>query len=194
MWLPRNSRKEIIGARRFRASKWGENQNMRLEPAADPESALPAWTGCIWFLLLCFGGNGVISLFTIDGMETWYRTLRAPAIMPPKLVFALVWLVLYGLIGVAGWRLWRRRRQLRGRLALAAWGLQLLLNFAWPILFFALHLIGPALGDVFLLAAATMATIVLALGVDRPAALLLVPYLVWVSFAGLLNEAFLRLN
>jgi len=98
------------------------------KPAVNPESAWPAWTGFVWFLLM------------------------------------------------------------------AAWGLQLLRNFVWPILFFALHLIGPALADVFLLAAATVATIVLALGVDRPAALLLTPYLGWVGFAGVLNEAFLRLN
>ncbi len=167
---------------------------MTQEPVADPESAPPAWTGCVWFLLLCFGGNGLISLVTIDGVETWYRTLQAPGITPPRLVFPLVWSVLYGLIAVAGWRLWRRRRRPLGRLALSAWGLQLILNFAWPILFFALRQIGPALGDLFLMAAATTATIVLALGVDRPAALLLAPYLAWIGFAGVLNEAFLRLN
>ena len=167
---------------------------MTKDPVPDQESALPAWTGCVWFLLLCFGLNGVISLLTIDGVETWYRTLKAPPMTPPDLVFPLAGSLFYALIGVAGWRLWRRRGRLQARLALAAWGVQLLLNFAWPVLFFALRLIGPALGDLLLLAAATLTTIVLAWKVDRPAALLLAPCLAWMAFIGVLNQAFLRLN
>ena len=154
----------------------------------------PAWSGCIWFLLICFGGSGLISFFTADGIDTWYRTLNAPSFAPPDLAFPLVWSALYVLITVAGWRLWRRRRLARGRLALAGWVVQLALNFAWPILFFGLHMIGASLADIILMAAAIVATIFLALGVDRPSAWLLLPYFAWVGFAGVLNAAFLRMN
>ena len=166
---------------------------MAKEAGADSQP-WPAWTGCVWFLILCFVGSVIVNLFTIDGLETWYRTLKAPAFTPPDLVFPMVWMVLYGLIAVAGWRLWRHRQSVVGRLALAAWGLQLALNFAWPILFFSLHRLGLALAEIALMAAAIAVTIVLALKADRPAAVLLLPYLAWVAFTGVLNEAFLRLN
>ena len=161
---------------------------------AQPKSPWPAWSGCIWFLLICFSGSGIVSFFTADGIDTWYRTLNAPSFAPPDLAFPLVWSALYALIAVAGWRLWRRRDLARGRMAFAAWVVQLALNFAWPILFFGQHMIGAGLADIILMVAAIVATIFLALGVDRLSAWLLLPYFAWVAFAGVLNAAFLRMN
>ena len=164
------------------------------DEGADWKPVWPAWTGCVWFLLLCFGGGGGSSIFTVDGLEGWYHGLKAPAFTPPDLVFPLAWSTLYALIAVSGWRLWMRRDLGRGRLALTAWALQLALNFAWPILFFGLHMIGAALADIVLMAAAIALTMFLALGVDRLAAWLLAPYFAWVGFAAVLNFAFLRMN
>lgn len=117
----------------------------------------------------------------------WYDE---PALTPPDLAFPIVWTTLFTLMGVALFLLWRTGRETpAGRLALGLFGLQLALNVTWTPVFFGLR--APLLGFAVILAlwVAILATIVAADRVDRRAAVLLVPYLAWVTLAAYLNGA-----
>lgn len=124
----------------------------------------------------------------------WFARLRKPAWQPPDWLFAPVWTILYLMIAVAGWLVWRAEGFAGARLALAVYGVQLVLNAAWTPLFFGLHRPDLGFADIVLLWAAIAATIALFHPVSAVAALLLVPYLAWVTFAGALNLAVWRRN
>ncbi len=156
-------------------------------------SRLRDYAGLAAFLLAVALVSAAGGWATASSVGTWYAALAKPAFNPPGWVFGPVWTVLYVMIAVAGWRLWRRGGP-ASRLALTAWYVQLLLNLMWSFLFFGGRMIGAALVEIVLLLAAIAATMVLAWRVDRAAAWLLVPYLAWVSFATLLNAALWRLN
>lgn len=142
-----------------------------------------------FFLILVVGGGLVIGYVTAPGI--WYAGLNKPAFNPPDWVFAPTWSVLYALITVAGARVWLRGRR---EPAMRLWWLQLLLNFVWSPVFFSLHMIGPALVIILLLAATVIAFIIASWRVDRLSALMFLPYAAWVLFAGVLNGAILLLN
>jgi tryptophan-rich sensory protein len=120
--------------------------------------------------------------------------LKKPAWRPPNWLFAPVWTVLYLMIALAGWLIWREAGFAGAGLALAAYALQLVVNAVWTPLFFGLR--RPDLGfvDIVLLWLSIVATIALFAPIDVVAAALLVPYLAWVTFAGALNFALWRLN
>jgi tryptophan-rich sensory protein len=124
----------------------------------------------------------------------WYARLRKPPWRPPNWVFAPAWTVLYVMIALAGWLAWRKAGFAGAGLALAAYALQLILNAAWTPLFFGLR--RPDLGffAIVLLWLSIVATIALFAPIDAIAALLLAPYLAWVTFAAALNFAVWRLN
>ena len=121
----------------------------------------------------------------------WYARLAKPAWTPPDAIFAPVWTVLYLMIAIAGWLVWRAGD--RGR-ALGYWVAQLGLNALWPWLFFGLHAIGLALLDIVLLWLAIMGFVLSARGRSNIASLLFIPYLAWVSYAALVNMAIMQLN
>lgn len=141
-------------------------------------------------------GAGVIgSLFTAPSIPTWYATLVQPAWNPPAWIFAPVWTTLYILMGVAAFLVWQggqERREVRAALGLFIG--QLALNALWSILFFGLHAPGTAFLDIVLMWLAIVATMIAFARVSRKAAYLLVPYLLWVSFATYLNCAIWLLN
>ena len=141
------------------------------------------------FIILVLGAGTAIGLLTVPG--AWYAALTKPPFNPPDWIFAPVWSVLYVLVGIAGWRIWRIAPA--GR-AMKIWWLQLALNFLWSPVFFAAHLPGPALVVILALLAAIVAFIASAAATDRPAAWLFVPYALWVAFASLLNAAIWWLN
>lgn len=121
----------------------------------------------------------------------YYRQLDRPAWSPPAWLFGPVWTVLYLMIAGSGWLL----SQAAGATpALVAWGIQIGLNALWTPLFFGLRRPGLAFGEIALLWLAIVATIVLAWSVELWAALLLLPYLGWVSFASALNFSIWRRN
>ena len=124
----------------------------------------------------------------------WYERLRKPSWRPPNWLFAPMWTVLYLMIAFAGWLVWRSAGFGGATTALALYALQLLLNAAWTPVFFGLH--RPDLGFAVIVALwlAIAATIVAFAPVNGLAALLMIPYLAWVSFASLLNFAVWRLN
>jgi tryptophan-rich sensory protein len=139
--------------------------------------------------------GAVSGVLTAAAIPTWYRTLDKPAWNPPDWIFGPVWTTLYLLMGVAVLLVWRRdHSEPRVRVALAAFAVQLALNFGWSLIFFGRRDVGLALAEIVLLHAAIVATIVAFGRVRPPAALLLIPYLGWVSFATILNAEIWRLN
>jgi tryptophan-rich sensory protein len=121
----------------------------------------------------------------------WYATLRKPAWTPPDRAFGPIWTVLYIGIAVAGWLVWRAEGP---GLAIALWGCQILFNALWSWLFFGIRRMDLAFVDVVLLWLSVAAFILAALPVSTVAAMLFVPYLVWVTIAATLNRTVQRLN
>ena len=154
-------------------------------------SAFSAWVGLFFWVALSFAAAGIGSRFPPGD---WYAHLAKPAVNPPAWVFAPVWTLLYLVMGIAAWLVWRQRRVARTAPALALFLVQLALNAAWSWLFFGLRQLGWALVDLAALWLAIGATL-LAFWAHRPlAGLLMVPYLLWISFAALLNFQLWRLN
>lgn len=142
-------------------------------------------------LLLVFA---IASLGAIAPPGEWYAGLRKPWFNSPSWVFGPAWTVLYIMIAVATWLLWRAPASTQRTRALQLNGVQLLLNAAWTPLFFALKLPGVAFVEIVLMWGFILATIVAAWSVRRVAAWLLVPYLAWVTFAATLNGCIWWLN
>jgi len=150
--------------------------------------------GLAAFILLCLAVSGVGGWATASSVGGWYQTLAKPAFNPPDWVFAPVWTVLYLMIAVAGWRVWRRSGLGGAPWAMAAYAAQLALNLAWSFVFFGAQAIGAALVVIVLLLAAIGVNLRLFWRIERAAALLLAPYAAWVAFAAVLNAALWRLN
>jgi benzodiazapine receptor len=139
--------------------------------------------------------GGIGSLFTASALDSWYVTLAKPALNPPAWVFGPVWTTLFVLMGIAAFLVWKKvPDDRRGRMALALFGLQLVLNVLWSVLFFGLRSPGAAFIEIVILWGAILATIVAFARVSKPAAWLLLPYILWVSFAGYLNYSIYILN
>lgn len=150
--------------------------------------------GLAAFVALCFGVSALGALLTMQSVTAWYPTLNKPAFNPPDWVFGPVWTLLYLMIALAGWRVWRARGFAGALLAMSAYAVQLALNLAWSFIFFRGRMIGFALAEIVLLLAAIGVNAMLFRRVDRVAGWLLVPYAAWVAFAGVLNFALWRLN
>lgn len=142
------------------------------------------------FLAAAIGG-----VATAGAIPTWYRTLEKPAWNPPDWIFGPVWTVLYIMMGIASWQVWRLGTEKKDvRDALGLYGAQLVLNTAWSLLFFGMRRIGLALGEIVALWALIAATVTKFYRLKKSAGLLLVPYLLWVSFAAILNARIWQLN
>jgi len=143
-------------------------------------------------LIIVLGGLGGVAFS--GGGQGWYQALQRPPGTPPPWVFGPVWTLLYAMMGISlGLLVWDRRTA-GARSAIAAFILQLVLNLAWTPLFFGAHRSGLALVDIVAMWLCIAWTIVLARKVNRIAAWLLVPYLIWVSYATYLNAGFWWLN
>ena len=145
-------------------------------------------------VLICEAAGILGSIFTETGAGSWYSQLIKPEFNPPGWVFAPVWTALYLLMAVSIYLLWGKKGSPDAGRAIAAFSIQLFLNFLWPFLFFGMQ--SPLLGLVCiaLLWAAIIATMYYSWGVFRPAAILLIPYILWVSFAAVLNYSIFALN
>lgn len=145
----------------------------------------------ILFILVAFAAAFVGSQFAPG---EWYEGLAKPSWNPPSWVFAPVWSVLYLLIGVSGWLVWREAGFRDATPAFVAFFVQLVLNAAWSWLFFGLHRPGLALVEILVLWAAILVTAILFGRVSPLAGWLLAPYLAWVGFAAILNWKLWQLN
>lgn len=149
--------------------------------------------GLLGWLLVAFAAAAVGGFASASAGE-FYRELVRPSWAPPGWVFGPVWSVLYALLGIAAWLVWRARGFTGARSALVLFIAQLVANALWSWLFFVWRLGGVAFGEVLLLWALILATMVLFWRISKVAGSLLFPYLAWVSFASALNFAIWRLN
>jgi len=139
--------------------------------------------------------GGLSSISTISSIPTWYRGLSKPPWNPPDWAFGPAWTALYILMGVASWLVWRYGWDNRSvRVALRVFAVQLLLNGIWSVLFFGLRSPGIALVEIGVLWCMILATVVLFARRDLLAGAILVPYLLWVTFASALNWEVWSLN
>lgn len=152
------------------------------------------WLLLFCALLICFAVASLGARWTTPEIAAWYQTLVRPTFAPPNWIFAPVWSMLYLLMAVAVWRVALLPSSTLRTAALALFCLQLLLNLCWSCIFFHWHQIGMAFVEVLLLWASIAATTLLFARLLPLAAWLMVPYLLWVSFASLLNFAYWRLN
>lgn len=150
-----------------------------------------AWIGLGFCLAVTFAAAWIGSRFQPG---EWYGGLTKPALTPPAWVFGPVWTLLYTMMGVAAWMVWKRRGYAAAAIALWIFLLQLGLNSLWSYFFFGLKNPGLAFLDIVALWLAILATLIAFFRHYRPSGLLLLPYLLWVSFAVYLNLQFWRLN
>ena len=159
--------------------------------ATRPRSAAVEWLalpGCILFSFVAASSGAIWSV------GAWYFEIARPSWTPPPWLFGPVWSLLYLLIGISAWRVWRTGGFRRDRTTLWIFLAQWALNFAWTGLFFGLHRPDLALVEIVLLVAMIALCAWRFRRHDLAAAVLLLPYLAWVSFATVLNAAFWWLN
>lgn len=148
-------------------------------------------TGLIGWLLAAFAAGAVGALASVDA-ASFYAQLAKPSWAPPASVFGPVWSVLYALMGIAAWLVWRSPG--RNGVALGLFGAQLAANALWSWMFFAWHRGALAAVEILVLLALIVATGAAFWRANRLAALLLAPYLLWVAFASVLTWTLWRNN
>jgi translocator protein len=154
-------------------------------------SALRQAVALVGWLTLCFAAAGTSLFVTTDG---WFESLRKPVWNPPPWIFGPVWTLLYAMMAVAAWLVWRDGGWKAHRRALGVFCLQVLFNAMWTPLFFAAHQPGVAFLDIVLLWITLAVTTVLFWRISTLAGLLLLPYLGWTTFAAVLNFTIWRMN
>ncbi len=147
--------------------------------------------GAVGWLVLTFGAAALGARFLPD---EWYRQLKKPTWNPPNAVFAPVWTLLYLLIAISAWLVWRKYGLAGASGPLALFILQLVLNAAWTWLFFGRHSIAGAFIDILALWMTILLTLLMFWRLEPLAGILLVPYLAWVSFAAALNGTIYGMN
>jgi translocator protein len=149
----------------------------------------------IFAIVVCELAGFVGAIFTMPSVTTWYATLNKPTLNPPAWVFGPVWTTLFALMGIAAFLVWKKGLYRKDvKIAIVIFVVQLVLNTMWSIIFFGMHSPQGALIEIVCLWLAILATIVAFYKVSKSAAWLLVPYILWVSFAMYLNYAVWSLN
>jgi translocator protein len=163
-----------------------------------PPATSRDWFALIGFLAATFAASALGGLATASSVSSWYTTLVKPSWNPPGYVFGPVWTALYVMMAVAAWRVWRLRVHPAltpaVRAVLIGYFFQLVLNAAWSLLFFGLRRPDLALVDIVVLWAALFWMQIRLWRLDRAAGALWLTYLLWVSFATVLNFTLWRLN
>jgi translocator protein len=152
---------------------------------------LPDIIGLGAFIAACVAAAASGALFPPG---PWYETLRKPSWRPPNWLFGPAWTLLFLMIAVSGWLVWRAAGITGAAMPLVVYAIHLGVNAAWSWLFFGRRRMDLALADVILLWLLIALMIALFAPISSTAAWLLVPYLAWVSFAAFLNFTMLRLN
>jgi benzodiazapine receptor len=153
---------------------------------------IPALAGAVF---VCQVAGIVGSIFTVPAIPTWYASLSKPFFTPPSWVFAPVWVTLFTLMGISLFIVLSKGFEKPAiRKAVSLFGAQLVLNVLWSIAFFGLRSPLYGLFVIVLLSAAVLATIAVFYRISRTAAILLIPYFLWGSFASVLNYSILVLN
>lgn len=149
------------------------------------------YSGLMGWLAACFLAGALAAQFDPGG---WYDTLAKPSWTPPDWIFPVAWTILYLMMGIAAWLVWKDHGFTEARDALTLFLVQLGLNAAWPGIFFGLQQIGTALAEILLLWILILFTLFLFWKFNRRAGWLMLPYLIWVSYAAALNFAVWHMN
>jgi tryptophan-rich sensory protein len=146
-------------------------------------------------IIVCQLAGFIGSLFTTPNINTWYATLTKPSFNPPNWVFSPVWTTLFLLMGISLYLIWKQGFEKKNvKNAILIFGIQLILNILWSILFFGLQNPLLAFIEIIILWLAILFTILVFYRIKKSAAYLLIPYILWVSFAAILNFFLWRLN
>jgi len=146
-------------------------------------------------VLICLGAGFLGSIFTTPAIPTWYATLNKPSFNPPNWLFAPVWTTLFILMGISAFLVWQKGLKKKGvKKALVFFLIQLIFNVLWSFFFFKFHSPFLALLDIIVLWFLILLTMIKFFKINNTASLLLIPYLLWVSFASTLNYFFYKLN
>lgn len=146
-------------------------------------------------IVICQLAGVIGSLFTRPAIPTWYATLRRPSFTPPNWIFSPVWITLFVLMGISAFLVWNKGLSDKEvKIALSIFAVQLILNVLWSVMFFGLR--SPLAGfiEIVILWIVILLTILYFLKVSKAAGILLMPYILWVSFAVALNFSIWRLN
>jgi tryptophan-rich sensory protein len=162
--------------------------------ATNSGKRLKPWQALVGFLAACYAVSAIGTLSTIASIPTWYAALNKPSFNPPNWIFGPVWTILYTLMAIAAWLVWRTPGSRRRTAALWLFAIQLVLNFLWTPVFFHFHAIAAALAIIVLLWLAILVTTMRFWPLSRSAGWMMLPYLAWVGFAAALNFEMLRLN
>ncbi len=154
---------------------------------------LSKWLNLFKYIGICVGVGLLGSVFTMKSIPTWYDKLNKPSITPPSWIFGPVWTLLYTLMGISASIISQKKEQGK-KVAMTIFYLQLILNYLWTAFFFGMHSPFAALIEIFILWIFIVVTILLFWKLSPVAALLLVPYLLWTSFASVLNFLFWKIN
>ena len=152
------------------------------------------WIVLIVFLFIVLGTGSLASFLTARGVREWYPALRKPPGTPPAWLFGPVWTTLYVLMAISVWLIWRNYGWAGGRSALLLFFGQLALNAAWSGIFFGARLPGVAFAEIAILWLAILFNLVVFYWLLPLAAYLLLPYLLWVTYASYLNAGIWRMN
>ena len=145
-------------------------------------------------IVICQLAGVIGAFFTTPSISSWYAGLNKPFFNPPSWLFGPVWTLLYLLMGVSLYLVWSQKNQAGKKLALTIFAIQLGLNSFWSIVFFGLQLPWVAFLEILVLLFFIVLTIVKFFPISKKSAYLLIPYLLWVSFASVLNFYIARLN
>jgi len=153
----------------------------------------------IWKLIvsivICQGAGLIGSWFTSASIPTWYVTLQKPTFTPPGWFIGLIWIILYALMGISLYLIWGRGEiEPAATTALILFFIQLVLNVVWTYVFFGMKFPLGGMYAIVFLWIAIFITMIQFFSIDRIAGYLMVPYIVWVSFASVLNAFIVRLN
>jgi len=138
--------------------------------------------------------GAIAGMFTSQSVPDWYSTLNRPSFNPPNWIFGPVWTILYILMGISFFVIWNQEVSKARNLAISIFFLQLLLNFAWSFIFFYFNMIGLALVEITLLWFSIILMLVLFYQIKPMATYINIPYLLWVTFATVLNASYYFLN
>ena len=144
-------------------------------------------------ILICLAVGGIGGFVTIGAVNSWYLTLNKPSWNPPNYLFGPVWTTLYILMGIAWGMIWNSNSTEKPK-AMQFFIIQLVLNFFWSIIIFGMKNISLALFNILVLWIMILLTLIVFNRINKKAAALLIPYILWVSFATALNFAIWRLN
>lgn len=144
--------------------------------------------------MFCQLAGLVGSIFTFPSISNWYKYLNKPFFNPPNWIFGSVWTTLYLLMGISFYLIWQSKSKKKNNKYFLIFFIQLFLNSLWSIIFFGLHNTLLAFIEIMFLWLAIILTMLGFYKVSKPAGLLLIPYILWVSFASVLNFAIFILN